>query len=134
MGDRGRVQIIESKENSFYLYTHWGGDKLLSDVKTILSKGARLNDSAYLSRLILVEMMGDQSKEETGFGISVFKPETEYWNIALDCDKGTITFSDGDYRKMDPVTMPFKVFLDIPEVDLKAFWEEGFDDTIQKLS
>ena len=83
MGDRAQVRIIEAydKEDapSVYLYTHWGGYKLIENVRIALQMKARWDDACYLSRIIFEQMLTDQSSKDTGFGIDT----EEHGDIAL---------------------------------------------------
>ena len=64
MGDRGQVKI-----NGVYLYTHWGGSRLIDDVKDALRKRWRWSDEEYLARIIFDVMIGGEQGSETGYGI-----------------------------------------------------------------
>lgn len=99
MGDRSCVQIVNSKDKSVYLYTHWCGHKLLENVHSALKRKQRWTDDSYLTRIVFCEMLrygyrNDLLKafdDECSFGISAREPENEYQSITLDCDKQEIT-------------------------------------------
>lgn len=66
MGDRGQILI---KDTGIYLYTHWSGYTLKKILQTALQRKQRWNDVEYLTRIIFCEMIGDDIKGETGYGI-----------------------------------------------------------------
>lgn len=118
MGDRSNVKIINSKDKSVYLYTHWYGDKLLENVHTALSRKQRWTDDSYLTRIVFCEMLrhgyrDDPLKafdDECSFGISALEPENEYQNITLDCEKEEITVGALKSSFENFVARPEKMF------------------------
>lgn len=75
MGDRGQVKIA-----GVYLYTHWGAEDLVQDVKKALSLNWRWDDLEYLARIIFDVISKDQQGEETGFGIGI-KQHGDIWRL-----------------------------------------------------
>lgn len=91
MGDRGQVKMRE-RGREVYLYTHWGASVLVDDVRAALLRAqqdGRLDDAAYLSRIIFCQMMpAEDHYETTGFGISLLP--TDGKEIVIDVDDQTI--------------------------------------------
>ena len=88
MGDRAQVHI---KDEGVYLYTHWGGYKIVEDVRAALANHWRWNDPEYLARIIFEEMIGDQRGTETGFGIGTEKHGDVDLVVDVDCENQTVT-------------------------------------------
>jgi hypothetical protein len=76
MGNRNSIVIQEQDSygvntNPLYLYSHWHGQELDQVVATALHRGkSRRNDSAYLTRIIISDLLRDDIDGTTGFGIS----------------------------------------------------------------
>ena len=73
MGDRA---VVGFKANStspiIYLYSHWAGSDMDTLVANALTKAEpRWNDEAYATRIMISQLVADDWKSETGWGISV---------------------------------------------------------------
>ena len=76
MGDRAQVRIVDNYQPEapgVYLYTHWGGTRLLHDVLRALSKQRRWDDPTYLARIVLNEIQGERPPEEDTI-------QRDYWD------------------------------------------------------
>lgn len=96
MGDRANCYIKMGAESGVYLYTHWGGTELPSVVKEALESPAgraRIDDDAYLARIVFEKMIEGASDKETGYGISPHLTDNEYPIIVLYPDKGYYAFA-----------------------------------------
>lgn len=121
MGDRSYVHVLNDKDKSVYLYSHWTGNKLLENVHSALKRKQRWTDDSYLTRIIFCEMLrygyrNDLLKafdDECSFGISAFEPENEYKPIILDCQKEEITVGS--------LKSSFKEFVSAPEKMMKHY-------------
>ena len=93
MGCRGTIEIWnnaaapKSEERPVVLYTHWGAKRMLNDLITTLKKKKRWNDTAYLSRMIFCEMMGDYTHGSTGYGILTDNVGDAEEEIVVDIDR-----------------------------------------------
>lgn len=68
MGARGTVEIrydLKDEPNSVFLYTHYGVNEMLSDVKRALNRRKRWDDPAYLARIVFCEMMRNGYNNDT---------------------------------------------------------------------
>lgn len=93
MGDRANVFVRDGDEHGVYLYTHGHGTVLPGILRDALRRGkGRWDDSQYLARIIFCEMVKNDVKGLTGFGIT-----SRVW--------------DGDDRVIvvDPDTLTVKV-------------------------
>lgn len=73
MGDRANVYIHEENRAGVYLYTHWNGTELPRLVQDALNTDraiSRKDDIAYLTRILIEEIIGDDRGSETGWGVS----------------------------------------------------------------
>lgn len=84
MGDRGNIAVQQDDGSLIYLYTHWSGSEIESDLRTALSKRWRWGDPAYLTRIIFDVMTEGSHGSETGFGISTSIPDNEHDILVVD--------------------------------------------------
>ncbi|MBA7623560.1 hypothetical protein ES703_30957 [subsurface metagenome] len=96
MGDRGQVLMVDEK---VYLYTHWNATELAETVRRALARRQRWSDSEYLARIIFCEMVGDDVKGETGFGIGTGRHGDIWREVSVDCEKQIVTIKDRDESK-----------------------------------
>lgn len=121
MGDRGNAFIVtEHGENrrGVFLYTHWGGTDLPLVVAEALDSPAgrnRVDDPAYLARIVFCEMVRGEEREETGYGICTYAPDNEHPVIVIDGRAARVWFSDvnkvTDVPPEDALT--FDAFIDL---------------------
>jgi len=83
MGDRGQVLMVDEK---VYLYTHWNATELVETVRRALARKQRWDDPEYLARIIFCEMVKDDVKGETGFGIGTEGHGDIWRQISIDCE------------------------------------------------
>jgi len=110
MGDRGQVLMVDEK---VYLYTHWGASDLVETVRRALARRQRWNDPGYLARIIFCEMVGDDVKGETGFGIGTTDHEDVWKQISVDC-KSQKVFIEGWDKIVE--TFTFEKFIQGGEI------------------
>lgn len=87
MGNRNSIVIQEELNaygvdpNPLYLYSHWHGQELDQVVATALNRGrSRRNDSAYLTRIIVSDLLREDLDGTTGFGISQIPQDHDDYN------------------------------------------------------
>ena len=79
MGDRVVFSIKQDKGLSVNLYSHWGGyDRFRDLARALKAAEPRWNDTAYATRIIVSQLVGDQWGEETGFGLWASNSEGAY--------------------------------------------------------
>lgn len=89
MGDRANIVIPTpwakdgSDQEAVFLYGHWSGHDLPETLRRVLAMEKRWDDPAYLGRIVLEAMVGDQRGSETGFGISTRLGDGEYDLLVL---------------------------------------------------
>jgi hypothetical protein len=73
MGDRMIIGFKESAEaHTLYLYGHWAGSEQLGLTRQVLEASrARWDDPAYATRIGVSVIVGDEWRNETGYGLSV---------------------------------------------------------------
>ena len=96
MGDRANV-VVKTGDEQVVLYTHWGGFELPSILRDALKRAPdRWHDHAYLTRIIFCDMIGNDTKSTTGFGISQTKQDQDGDQCLLvDTEKQTVSFEAG---------------------------------------
>ena len=86
MGNRNSIVIQEQDAygvatNPLYLYSHWHGQELDQVVAKALHRGkSRRNDSAYLTRIIISDLLRDDIDGTIGFGISQIPQDHDSYN------------------------------------------------------
>lgn len=79
MGDRVVYTIKQDNELSVNLYSHWGGYGRFENLARALQAAEpRWNDTAYGTRIILSQLIGDEWNQELGFGIWASGSSGEY--------------------------------------------------------
>lgn len=73
MGDRAVVGFKANAESPvIYLYSHWAGSEMDDLLAEALTKAEpRWSDDSYATRIVISQLVGDDWKSETGWGISV---------------------------------------------------------------
>jgi hypothetical protein len=109
MGDRGQIKI-----GGVYLYTHWDGGAIEETLRQALLRGQdRWDDEPYLARIIFCEMVKDDIKGTTGYGISSDFQDNEYPMPVVNVDTQTIDIYDVEGEKKLK-TISFKDFVSKP--------------------
>ena len=99
MGDRGSVHI---KDESVWLYTHYGARELTETVRKALSHTKRWNDPEYLARIVFDEMTRDAFCPYTGYGISGRGPHGDEWRvITVDVENKVVRVEDNGVVKIE---------------------------------
>ncbi len=102
MGDRGNIAIQYCDDKTIYFYSHWLGTELRQILANALARGAeRWEDESYLARIIFSEMIQDDIKSVTGFGIAPYEVDPEHKTIVvnpreqtIECDDSVFTFEE----------------------------------------
>lgn len=125
MGDRANVKIIDGDGNSIFLYTHWAGYELPETVQKAMIRGhGRWSDESYLTRIIFCQMVGDADAvyEETGFGISVWRPSPNVGrtDLVVNVLKQRIEIGDDSW--------PFEQYCNTPIENIRASWNRDYGE------
>lgn len=91
MGDRAQVCIRDGVDE-VYLYTHCGGSTLIDDVRAALlraDKANRLDDNAYLARIVFCQLMPVEDHYGTSF-YGITATETDGRLLTIDARNQTI--------------------------------------------
>lgn len=119
MGDRcvfGFRESSKQKQETVWLYSHWGGYSRLGDLAKAIDKaGGRWSDYTYATRIAISQIVGDAWDSETGYGVSagpVYKGDNEYDEyLVVNWDERTVTCEGPDGSVY--VEYGFEVFLKI---------------------
>lgn len=97
MGDRANIKVYQDDgESAIFLYTHWRGDEIYDVVMTTLLRHDRWEDTAYLTRMLFCELVGDDNAGSNGFGISTSMCDNEHTIIGVNPERQEITFEGRD--------------------------------------
>lgn len=113
MGDRANVYIHEAGDTQgVYLYTHWDGTALPKIVKESINSPRgqrRLDDPAYLARIIFEDMINGDLGSETGYGISTYAPDgaDRIVDILINGRYTTVTLKGYPYSWEDQPADPY---------------------------
>lgn len=104
MGDRCNFVFINKRvkdlptlgvvlKDSIVLYSHWGGSRRYTDLQAALRAAMpRWNDDAYATRIIVSQIVGNNWKEETGYGLSTGTiPDNEYSILVVNFSNNTVS-------------------------------------------
>lgn len=81
MGDRATFVIEQNDESVLYLYGHWAGDGMMSNLAQALEAASpriQMDDEVYATRIIISYLIGDDWRSETGWGLSTFYCDSEH--------------------------------------------------------
>ena len=72
MGDRANFGFKHGNGNTIMLYGHWAGFEMMSQLANAIEAArSRWNDEAYATRIAVSNLVGDNWKETTGWGLTV---------------------------------------------------------------
>ena len=72
MGDRANFGFKQSSGDTLYLYGHWAGHDMLNNLAhSVLEAESRWSDPSYATRIVISNLIGEDWKSETGWGLSV---------------------------------------------------------------
>lgn len=130
MGDRSNVCIVQhrGKEVSgrIYIYSHWGGEQIASDLQAALKKRWRWDDEAYLTRIIYDHIVGESFKTETGFGIATYLCDNEHPILVVDAHEQKIYLENESGARYEGKVWTFEEFigLDLDNLDHSPYRDE----------
>jgi hypothetical protein len=114
MGDRSNIVIQfadDDDQKEIVFYTHWGGSDLPATLQAALLKAkntGRLDDDAYLARIIFCTMVSDDPDGSTGYGIAPWISEEEHETIYVDTEVHTVTIGDLTWSYEDYINQHFQ--------------------------
>ena len=72
MGDRANFGFKQSNDNTIFLYGHWAGHGMLERLANAVEAARpRWTDESYATRICVSQIVGEDWKAETGWGLSV---------------------------------------------------------------
>jgi hypothetical protein len=72
MGDRANFGFKQSNGETIILYGHWAGDRMLENLASAVSKARpRWSDDGYATRIAISQLVADEWRNETGWGLYV---------------------------------------------------------------
>jgi hypothetical protein len=115
MGDRVvvgfRSDSLHTKERTLFLYSHWGGSSMRTDLAlALLHAKPRWGDPDYAMRITISQLIGEDWMRDTGYGLSVGeycmpdydlvpvvnwqRKQVEFYDSSTYEKQGHITFTD----------------------------------------
>lgn len=95
MGDRRQIHF---NDMGIWFYTHWGGSTLLKDLQNAVKAAkSRWEDSPYCFRIILSQLIGENWKEETGYGLDIKFMDSEYEDPIVSIIEKTVQYNGVEY-------------------------------------
>ena len=139
MGDRANVIFTTKKavtgkgqdkllKGNIVLYSHWGGSELATAVRDALGEAkGRWGDSGYATRIIVSQIVGDDWKQETGFGLFVGElGDNEHNFVVVDFEKQSIHITTSDAVPL--FTTSFGAYLLLGNDALNAVYDPPYED------
>lgn len=74
MGDRANFGIRQADGNTIFVYGHWAGQNMLAKFAKAIDRvvdAGRLNDTAYATRIIISDLIGEDWNQDMRWGITV---------------------------------------------------------------
>jgi len=72
MGDRANFGFRQSNDEVIVLYGHWAGYEMLKQLANAVEAARpRWFDESYATRICVSQLVGDNWKDETGWGLTV---------------------------------------------------------------
>ena len=109
MGDRANFGFKQSDGNTIFLYGHWAGHEMLANLASAVSAAEpRWQDESYATRIAISNLIGEDWKSETGWGLSVNRIlDNEHKVPVIDWAEQTFTLMEEDLQ-----TVVFSLSLD----------------------
>jgi hypothetical protein len=72
MGDRANFGFKDRKGDTVFLYGHWAGHRMLENLSNAVAAARpRWTDESYATRIAISQLVGEDYKQETGWGLQV---------------------------------------------------------------
>ena len=100
MGDRANFGFKDRKGNTVFLYGHWAGHRMLENLANAVEVARpRWTDESYATRIAISNLVGDEWKSETGWGITVNQlADNEHKVPIIDWNNQTFTLMEEDLK------------------------------------
>jgi hypothetical protein len=98
MGDRANFGFRDRKGDVVFLYGHWAGYEMLTNLAYAVEKARpRWTDESYATRICISQLVGDSWNVETGWGINVNElGDNEHKVPVIDWAQQTFTLYEED--------------------------------------
>ena len=105
MGDRANFGIRQADGNTIFIYGHWAGHQMLAKFAKAIDRvvdAGRLNDTAYATRIIISDLIGEDWNQDMRWGITVNTlADNEHKVPVFDLTNDTVTLYDvEDWRNL----------------------------------
>jgi len=122
IGDRANFGFKQTDGNTIFLYSHWGGEGMMNTLAEALYHAKpRWSDCHYGARMAISHIIGNDWKDELGFGISVNQLcDNEHSVPVVDFKTQTVSLYDASW--------------DIPFTQTNPKFTMGFDAFVNKFA
>lgn len=118
MGDRTNTIFRQADGSDIVLYQHNGGYQMMHNLATALDAARpRWGDESYATRIIISNLIGDDWRGETGYGLSTRIMDNEHSIPVIDFSDATVALYDYEWSnfgcelKNQKFRMPFEEFV-----------------------
>lgn len=124
MGSRTQWVIkTHANGDAIHLYSHWGGESKFQDTRSaMVAAMPRWSDYAYGARIFISNIIGENWRDETGFGIISGDAdevlfEESYYSSTIDFPEQTVTMGGMSWKFED-----FIVAANSHDTLVEEFW------------
>ena len=100
MGDRANFGFRQSNENVVFLYGHWAGHNMLSQLaEAVAVARPRWTDESYATRIAISQLIDEDWKQELGWGLHINEiGDNEHKVPVIDWTNQTFTLYEEDLK------------------------------------
>ena len=112
MGDRANFGFRDSKGDTTFLYGHWAGHQMLTNLADAVSHAERRwDDEGYATRISISRLIGEEWTSETGWGIYInHLGDNEHKVPIIDWKNKTFTLMEEDLQT-EVFSLPLQGFV-----------------------
>jgi hypothetical protein len=98
MGNRANLGLKIDNDNTIVLYQHWAPEHLMRQYANALREAMpRWHDPYYGSRIVMSQIIGDDWKQEYGYGLTVNQiSDNEHHVVIIDFTKQQVHLLEGE--------------------------------------
>lgn len=119
MGDRTNTVFRQADGADIVLYQHWGGYNMMHNLAIAIDAArSRWDDESYAIRIMISNLIGDEWRSETGYGLSTRIMDNEHSIPVVDFSDNTVALYDYEWDgfgacnlKNQKFRMPFDEFV-----------------------
>jgi hypothetical protein len=100
MGDRANFGFRDHKGDTVYLYGHWAGHNMLTNLASaVLAAESRWQDESYATRICISQLINEDWGQTTGWGITINElADNEHKVPVIDWSNRSFTLYEEDLK------------------------------------